>query len=151
MLRIAFNAVVFFIPAVCVVFAYLKGGPAERRAALWWGVNWLVGTLFVAINLNSPTLQLIIDGICATGFLPLAVLDVSWVAGAVALLSAITFTLEAAYLLDDRKIDGFYIATNNALTTAIAFVFLASGLLNHVRRRRRAAEASPSVTAAAGA
>jgi hypothetical protein len=151
MLRIAFNAVVFFIPAVCVVFAFLKGGPAERRAALWWGVNWLVGTLFVAVNLNSPTLQLIVDGICATGFLPLAVLDVSWLAGAVALLSALTFTLEAAYLLDDRKIDYFYIATNNALTTAIALVFLTSGVINHVRRRKLAAGSPAPFVSPAGA
>jgi hypothetical protein len=152
MLKIVNNVAVLFIPAGCVVFAYIMGGPAERRAALWWGLNWLLGTLFVAVNLNSPTLQLIVDGICATGFLPLAVLDVSWLAGAVTLLCAMTFTLEAAYLLEDKKIDVIYMIANNCLTVATALVFLASGLLNLNNRRKRAGEAlGPGIPAPTGA
>jgi hypothetical protein len=120
-----------------VAFAYITGGLPERRAAIWWGANWFAGTLIVVFRLNSPTLQLVIDGVCATGFLPLAVLDVSWLAGAVTLLSAATFTLEATYLLDDRKIDNFYIFVNNSLTLAIALVFLASGFLHRNKRRKR--------------
>jgi hypothetical protein len=125
-----------------VAFAYITGGLPERRAAIWWGANWFAGTLIVVFKINSPTLQLVIDGVCATGFLPLAVLDVSLLAGAVTLLSAATFTLEAAYLLDDRKIDGFYILVNNSLTLAIALVFLASGLLHMNERRRHGGRAA---------
>jgi hypothetical protein len=139
--EIAIFAAQILLVIGAVVFCYITGGAPERRAAIWWGGNWLAGTLIVIFRLTSPTLQLIIDGVCATGFLPLAILDVSWLAGAVTLLSAIAFSLEAAYLLGDRKIDAFYIMANNSLTMAIALVFLASGLLHLNNWRRRGAEA----------
>jgi hypothetical protein len=118
------------------VFAYATGGSGERRAAIWWGGNYIVTTIVVAAGWGSPTVQLVLDGICATGFLPLAIFYVSWWAGAVALLSAALFGLEAAYLLSDQKVDLLYMQVNNLITLATGLVFLVCGAANlHARRR----------------
>jgi hypothetical protein len=151
MLQLAIFAAQVIFLFVCVAFAYAYGGPAERRAAVWWGANWSLATAFLLFNLNSPTVQLILDGICATGFLPLAFIYVNWLAGAVALLAAVTFTLEASYLLQDQTIDLFYVVVNNSITVATALVFLVSGAANFKQARKRppALEAGLPATASA--
>ncbi len=144
-------AVQVIVLLACLALAYYTGGPAERLAAIWWGANWAAATLLIFLNLNSPTLQLILDGICATGFLPLAFIYVNWLAGAVALLQAATFTLEAAYLLEDQKIDRFYVVVNDGITLAIALMFLAAGLANlkHAQKPRLPARKTALSTAQA--
>jgi len=138
MLWILIFAAQFLLMIGAAAFAFAMGGSAERQGALWWGLNYVVTTILVAMGWNSPTLQLVVDGICATGFLPLAVLYVSWWAGAIALLSASVFSLEALYLLQDQKVDMFYMQVNNIITIGTGLVFLACGFANLFARRRRA-------------
>ncbi|MDB5444722.1 MAG: hypothetical protein JWQ97_39 [Phenylobacterium sp.] len=150
MLWILIFAAQFLLMIGAAAFAYAVGGAGERQGALWWGANYIVTTILVATGWNSPTLQLVVDGICATGFLPLAFIYVSWWAGAIALLAAGAFTLEAAYLLQDQTVDAFYMKVNNAITVATGLVFLTSGVVNlWVRRRRAPPAASIDLAAAA--
>jgi hypothetical protein len=131
-------------------FAFAMGGTVERLAAAWWAGNCILNTTLIAVGWDSPTVQLVLDGICATGFLPFAVIFVSWWAGALTLLAASVFTLEAIYLLQEKPADMFYAAVNNAITLATGFVFLASGLAG-LWSRRRAAKSTPAGVPAAAA
>ena len=150
MLWIFIFAAQFLLMIGAAGFAYAVGGAGERQGALWWGANYIVTTVLVATGWNSPTLQLVVDGICATGFLPLAFIYVSWWAGAIALLAAGAFSLEAAYLLQDQTVDAFYMKVNNAITLATGLVFLTSGVVNlWVRRRKKRTPAVARVEMAA--
>jgi len=133
----------YFAQLVLVIgsagFAFAVGHAPERRGALWLIVNYVVDTALVAGGWKSPTLSLVLDGIYATGFLPLAIIYVSWWAGALALLAAGIFSLEAAYLMQDRAIDGLYNVINDSVTLAIALTFLACGIVSLRNRRNEAA------------
>ena len=117
-------------------FAFATGGQAERRGAIWFLINYLIGTGLGLVGWNSPTATLILDGVYATGLLPLAIIYVSWWVGAMALLAAAAFSLEAVYLIQDLPANAFYLLCTNGITVAIGLVFLASGAANWLRRRR---------------
>src|SRR5206468_2642817 len=132
----------YFVQLLLVIgsaaFACAVGDEPDRRAALWLIANYVVGTTVMAAGWTSPTMNLVLDGIYATGFLPLAIIYVSWLAGALTLLAAGIFSLEAAYLLQDRLADRFYVHVNNGVTLAIAVTFVTSGVLSLRQRRKEA-------------
>ena len=117
-------------------FAFATGGEAERRGAVWFSVNYLIGTGLGLAGWQSPTVTLVLDGVYATGLLPLAIIYVSWWVGAMTLLAAAAFSLEAAYLIQDLPTNGFYVLCTDAITAAIGLVFLGSGAANWLCQRR---------------
>jgi hypothetical protein len=144
MLWITIFAIQFLLSVGSAAFAFTTGTRAERLAALWWGGNYIGSTVFVLAGWLTPTFQLVMDGICATGFLPFAILCVSWWAGAMTLLAAGIFSLEAFYLLRDMPVDTPYAVVNNGVVIAEALVFVAMGLVN-LRTRRKGRRTQPAI------
>ena len=128
----------------CAGFSFAMGGVAERRGVIWWCLNYLIGTALVLAGWKSPTGSLILDGIYATGLLPLAMIYVGWSVGALTLLAAAAFSLEAFYLIQDLPVDGFYSLWNNIIAAGTGVVFLASGLSNWICCRRLRPTNSPA-------
>lgn len=143
MCSIAAAATYYFIMCASAAFAYNEGGRGDRLGAIWYGVNIVVGAGFNLVGLASPTAHLTSDGIFAIGLLPLAVIYASYWVGAVTLIAAALFSLEALYLINEWPIDAAYAAANNALCIAIPLVLLVSGVSNRWRRRRARAVLTP--------
>jgi hypothetical protein len=131
-------AIEYLIVLASGIFAYRQGGLPERLGLIWWGVNIVVGVLLTTANLDTPLSHLILDGVFAIGLLPLAMIFVSYWIGAVTLISAALFGLEAVYLLNDRPIDPVYAWVNNSLLLLIPAAFLSSGFVNIYRRSAKA-------------
>ena len=135
--------------AGCAIFAYRQGGRAERLGAVWFGVNMIVGVTLGLSGWASPVVQLVEDGIFALGLLPLTMIYVSYWMGLLTLIAAALFSLEAAYLLNDRPVDNLYIWVNNLLWLAAPLVLLSCGITNwrHNRKAALAAQAPAPVEA----
>ena len=124
--------------AACTAFAYFHGGQVERMGAIWFGVNMIVSAMVGLARLGSPVVQLVQDGIFALGLLPLTMIYVSYWMGALTMIAAALFTLEAMYLLADRPADLLYVWVNNILWLLAPLVFLVCGIMS-MRKNRRAA------------
>jgi hypothetical protein len=125
------SVAVFYVMALgSAAFAYVHGERGDRVGALWYSVNVIVSGIFNLVGLSSPTAHLISDGIFATGLLPLAVIYASYWVGALTLIGAGLFALEAVYLIDERAIDLAYATANNALCIAVPIVLMISGGCN---------------------
>lgn len=122
---------------MCAIFAFSQGDRGERLGAIWLALDLAGGTIINFLRIDSPALHLLEDGIFAVGLLPLAVIYVSYWIGAVTLLAAGLFALEALYLINDWPADGGYMLTNNLLWIAVPLTFLVSGFCHYVRRKRR--------------
>lgn len=78
-------------------------------------VNVGIHTVLQMCGERSTTFHLAVDGIYATGLLPLAFFFVSWWIGSQTLIACAGFGLQAAYLLTDRPPDSFFVQTSNIL------------------------------------
>ena len=107
--------IIYFALFAAVGFACAQGDLPERLGGIWLllnaGIHWLVQTF---LN-DAASLHVIIDGVYATGLLPLAAFYVSWWIGAQTFIAAAGFSLEAYYLLNDMPIDYPFIAISNVL------------------------------------
>ena len=101
--------------AIVCAFAFLRGGVAERTAAI---IIILVAALSALTRFwlqmdASLVPRLIFDGIAALGFLYLAVRFGSLWIGAIMLIQAFQFSLQAYYFVLERPHDLFYVVANN--------------------------------------
>lgn len=147
MFQTLITQVMFALLLGTCVFAWWKGGPAERTGALFNGVICLGVIVFQALSHrafhNLPFL--IADGVLATGFLILAFRYASlWLAAAM-LLQAVMFSFHAALLiglLAESDIYYYYASIN--VLSYLVLIVIATGTFGAWMRRRRDARLKPS-------
>ncbi len=115
--------------AVCV-FAWCRGGPAERAGALL--IVGAAAAVWLSHNLLPKDIAgsalLVIDAAMAVGFLILAIRYASlWLGGAM-LFQAAQFSLHAYYLVMEKPYDRLYSIINN-IDTAGVLVCVLTGTL----------------------
>jgi hypothetical protein len=125
-------AVIF---SVCA-FALRMGGTPERIAGGWLLANVSLYTLMLVFENASPTLSLVNDGIFSIGLLPLAMIYVSRGVGLMTLIQAISFAVQAYYLLQDRPIDQTYLWLTNLACFGVVSTLLAATISVLMRQRR---------------
>lgn len=125
------------------LFAWSKGGPAERLGAtLKVFTSATALTVHHTLKLESISVALLVaDGLLAIGFLLLAVRYVSLWLGAAMILQGAQFSLHAYYLVAERSLDRLYSIINNVNTYGVILCILA-GTLIAWRRRVRMAQAA---------
>ncbi len=127
------------------LFAFVRGGPAERTAAVFVFAIPLLSGLADSFLSDKVFLvgRLICDGALALVFLFLAVRYGSlWLGGAM-LFQAVQFSLQAYYFVLGRTHDALYVTINNVDFFGI-LACLTAGTLAASRRRRRAEAAALS-------
>jgi hypothetical protein len=125
------------------LFAFWKGGPAERLGGAMVGANLILSVLSGLLLPPSlePICRLTLDGLTALGLLVIAVRYASFWLGGAMLLYAAQFSLHAFYLVTSRSVDLLHMRINNLNFLGIS-VCLAVGTIVGWRRRvvsRRAA------------
>lgn len=131
---------------ICL-FAFLKGGPAERIGAAVILANLLAGLATEAF-IRTQLVVLSIDGLTAVVLLVLAVRFASLWLGAVMLLYALQFGLQAFYLVMERPRDVLHVVINNVDFFSVSLC-LAAGTILAWRRRARLAGERAAVSAPA--
>jgi len=124
------------------VFAFWKGGPAERSGASVILANLVILRLF-AIFLPAESYglaELAVDGLTALGLLVLVLRHASLWLGGVMLLYALQFSVHAFYIVTERASDRLHAIINNLDFTGVV-VCLVTGTAIAWRRRRAAARA----------
>jgi len=110
--------------AICLA-AIKYGGQAERLGGFWLIFNIIAQLVLGGTGSISPTLQVLVDGVYATGLIPLAFYSVSWFIGLMALLECLAFTITAFYLIEDIPSDATSILLNNVICAAATLTLLA--------------------------
>lgn len=107
-----------------------KGGAPEKLGASWMVLNagLVAAADFLAPHESKAVVYLILDAICATGFLVIALKYLSRWLGVAMLLSALIFSMQAYYMLFNRKPDWAYHATNNVVTGMVLLSLLIATL-----------------------
>ena len=138
------------------LFAWFKGGPAERYGGALY-VSAIVGTLvLVMFGYELPTLaELGLDAVVATGFLWLAIRYNSLWLGAAMMIKGLQLGLHAMHLTDmtDPTFKSFnlYLLSLDLISVMISMtIFLATLASMRARRKARAKRASASVKVPAG-
>lgn len=129
--------------ALCCLFAFWKGGAAERAAAAAVALNLLIGQVghHVAPQLNDQV-RLVNDGLAALILLAVAVRFATLWMGAVMLFYAAQFSMHAYYLVMDRKAGDYLHALINNLDFIGINLCLVVGVISAWRGRARARRAS---------
>jgi hypothetical protein len=133
----------FFCLAACV-FAFLKGGTAERLgAAMILGNLAISAVIETALPQSAVQLsQITLDGVTALSMLLLLLRYGSVWLGAIMLLYAAQFALHSFYLVTDRTRDMAHFVLNNlcffGVTVALALGTLMSMRLRTNRQTARA-------------
>ena len=124
------------------LFAFWKGGPAERAGAGVILANlllmWAGGR--VLASASTGVFGLVIDGLTAAALLIVALRYASLWLGGVMLLYALEFTLRAFYFVTERPWDLLHVIVNNLDFMGVVFC-LVTGTAVSWRRRIRAAGA----------
>jgi hypothetical protein len=127
------------------VFAFWRGGAAERWGAAIIMANQLLTTVFVVLERSRPgpinmLVQLTLDGVTAVALLLILLrFGRAWL-GVAMLLYAAQFTLQSVYLVAELKKDALHVYLNNLDFIAV-HISLVVGTLQHWRRSARAAAA----------
>ncbi len=126
--------------AVCL-FAWWRGGPAERAGALL--IVGAASAVWLSHNLLpdgvAVSALLVIDAAMAVGFLLLAIRYASlWLGGAM-LFQAAQFSLHAYYLVMERPYDRLYSIINNIDTVGVLVCVLTGTLFAWRRAAARPA------------
>ncbi|HEX3701487.1 MAG TPA: hypothetical protein VHV27_12535 [Phenylobacterium sp.] len=142
---------VYSLLAFCLLtcaFALWKGGLAERLAAAAIVTSLVAGCLSWTL-FESQVVDLAIDGVSALVLLVIALRFASPWLGAVMLVYAMQFGLDAYYLVLERPSanDKLHVAINNADTFAISLC-LAAGTVAAWRRRARSRPLDTALQAA---
>jgi hypothetical protein len=125
---------IFFVLITCV-FAFVKGGLAERVGAAVILANLVAGVLNEA-QLHDQLITLAIDGLTALALLVVAVRFASFWLGGVMLLYALQFGLDAYYLVLEHPRDNLHVILNNIDFFAVSLC-LSTGTAMAWRKRRR--------------
>ena len=123
--------------ALCCLFAFWKGGMAERAAAAAVTLNLLIGQLGhgLAPELNDH-IRLVNDGLTAVILLGVTVRYATLWMGAVMLFYAAQFSMHAFYLVMDRKGGDYLHALINNLDFIGINLCLVAGTITAWRGRR---------------
>lgn len=125
------------LAGVCA-FAFWRGGQAERSAAsliVLVAVASSASRLFLHPD-NILIARLLAEGVAAMGFLILALRHGSLWIGAVMLIQAFQFSLQAFYFVTGRHHDLLYVIANNVNFLGI-LICLAAGVWLKVRTQDR--------------
>jgi membrane-bound ClpP family serine protease len=128
------------ISVVGGVFAFWKGGAAERFAAVVVVINLLIGMSgdWLAPS-NSETIRLCNDGLAALALLVITVRYGALWMGGVMLFFAVQFSLTSYYMVTDRPPkDYFYALVNNVDWNGVVWCLII-GTAVAWRHRRHAA------------
>jgi hypothetical protein len=112
-----------FSVASCV-FAFVKGGGAERIGAGVIFANMVIMLVASDYFLKNPVLGLSLDALTAIVLLGLAVRYASFWLGCVMLLYALQFTLHAFYFVSERPRDRLHVMINNIDFFAISLCLM---------------------------
>lgn len=140
MLSVLPNLLALTSMLVCL-FAFWKGGTAERIAAAIILTNFVVATANYA-TARSQFADLCIDAVTALSLLPITLRYTSLWLGAVMLIYALQFGLDAYYIVLERPLDPLHAWVNNANSTGVALALAVSTGLVWKRRRAAANEAA---------
>lgn len=130
-------ALLAFSISACL-FAFVKGGAAERIGAGVILANLTAMLLASGYFLTNPVMGLVLDALTAVVLLGLAVIYASFWLGGVMLLYALQFTLHAYYFVAERPRDHWHVVVNNIDFFAVS-LSLVIGTAVTWRRRVRAA------------
>lgn len=129
---------ILFVLITCL-FAFMKGGTAERVGAAVILANLVAGVVNEA-RFHDQLITLAIDGLTALALLVIAVRYASFWLGGVMLLYALQFGLDAYYLVLEQPRDNLHVVLNNIDFFAVSLC-LGTGTALAWRRRARAAAA----------
>lgn len=144
----------YFAPVVAVLlvfgflsclFAFIKGGAAERMGAAIILANLVAGMVTEALSVKDHVIGLAVDGLTALALLLVTIRYASFWLGGVMLLYAVQFTLHAYYVVLGRPRDLIHIVVNNIDFFAIC---LCLALGTWLSQRRRVGQAFPMKSAA---
>jgi hypothetical protein len=136
MLSVVTNIMLVFTLVTCL-FAFVKGSAAERIGAAIILVNLLAGMVNEA-KFHDQLVLLAIDGLTALALLAVAVRYASFWLGAVMLLYAVQFGLDAYYIVLGQPRDLIHVMINNAIFFTVS-LSLAAGTALAWRRRGQGA------------
>jgi hypothetical protein len=125
---------ILFVLITCL-FAFVKGGTAERVGAAVILANLVAGVVNEA-QLHDQLITLVIDGLTALALLVVAVRYASFWLGGVMLLYALQFGLDAYYLVLEQPRDNLHVILNNVDFFAVSLC-LSTGTAMAWRRRVR--------------
>jgi len=140
-------------PVAACLFAWFKGGPAERFGSTLFTLSVLGTTLAELITgQGTPVLQeLFLDFGVAVGFLALAIRYNNLWLGAAMMVKGLQLAIHATHLTDgeDPTVFGFnlYAALLNIISLVICFI-LVGGTVSVMRQRARRRDADASTLAA---
>ncbi|HEX2560903.1 hypothetical protein [Phenylobacterium sp.] len=129
------------------VFAYWKGGPAEKICGV---ANVVVAALYIvcqaliAAGAELQVMLLLIDCGLALVFLALAVRYASLFLGAAMILQAAQFSLHAYYMVSERLMDAGYRTANNVISWMVLACIVVATLVSWSKRRATASAARPA-------
>lgn len=129
---------------VCLL-AMVKGGPAERWAAIWVFATWLtvvVGSLTLQRD-ATYLLVLSADGVLAIALLFISIQFSSVWLGAAMLTQSSAFTLHAWFLTAEPANRDFYVMAINLLSYTVLTLVLGATLARLIRRAVRARSRRP--------
>ena len=135
---------------VACVFAWWKGGPAERLGILMLVVSWLGADIARGFsNQMVPlTTMFVSDAVLAAGFLYIAIRYSSLWLGGMMILQAAAFALHATQLSDSSapRWHGWiiYLLLNNLINYSLLLVLCGGTFATILRRRKRAREKAES-------
>jgi hypothetical protein len=142
--RFLVNAIVVplgvLLPIATSVFAWFKGGPADRIGGALFGIAVLATVGFELITGQSTPVvpELLLDTTVATGFLGLAIRFNSLWLGAAMIVAGIQLAVHATHLTDgeDPMFAGFnlYAASLNLISLVICLILIA-GTMASIRAR----------------
>jgi len=134
---------VLLVLAGCI-FAFWKGGPAERAGAGVIFANlallWIADR--ISAQISSGAFGLAVDGLTALALLVLVLRYASLWLGGVMLLFALEFGLHAFYFVTERPFDLLHVIVNNADTIGVT-ICLVAGTAVAWRRRATAPAVQP--------
>jgi len=140
-------ALLYSIPLLLILLvclmAFLKGSAPERFGAAIILADLVLGMVGESIT-RSQMLVLVRDGLTALALLFIVLRYASWWLGAVMLLYALQFALQAYYFVLERPRDSLLVAINNADFLAVGLCLAAGTVVAWRHRRKAAAEAAGS-------
>lgn len=129
--------------AVCLA-AIRFGGRPERHGGIWFLCTASFQVLITGAHIGSTTLYLLVDGIYATGLIPLAFFHVSWWIGIMAFLVCASFSLQALYMVTDTPSDVHFVWLGNVVVAIQLVTILGATIASYVHRHRKVPAKSPA-------